>query len=162
MVEAARGAPDSEASTAGTAPSPTELLGQLSHVSRQVDRHLESVLTEFGLHSWEYEVLATLRRDGEPYEMCPGTIGGHLGVSNSAMTNRITRLEKAGHVGRHFSPHNRRIVIIRLTDTGLDLVDRALTAYRDAARRALGGIPAEDIASLNRLLGELSTALVRS
>ncbi len=161
MAEAARSAPDAEDGTAGTAPSPTELLGRLSHVSRQADRHLESVLAEFGLHSWEYEVLATLRRNGEPYEMCPGTIGGHLGVSNSAMTNRITRLEKAGHVGRHLSPHNRRIVIIRLTGSGLDLVDRARTAHREAARHVLAGIPAEDVASLNSLLGELSTALVQ-
>ena len=146
-------------SSAGTALSPTDLLAQLSRVSRQADRHLESVLAEFGLHNWEYDVLATLRRDGEPYEMCPGTIGGHLGVSNSAMTNRITRLEKSGLVGRHLSPTNRRIVIIRLTDAGLGLVDRALSAHHEAARNVLDGMPAEDVASLNRLLGELGTAL---
>ncbi|TWF92948.1 MarR family winged helix-turn-helix transcriptional regulator [Saccharopolyspora dendranthemae] len=151
-----RRAPDSSAETT---PSPTDLLAQLTQVSRQADRHLESVLAEFGLHTWEYDVLAALRHDGEPYEMCPGTIGGRLGVSNSAMTNRITRLEKSGLVGRHLSPTNRRIVIIRLTDTGLDLVDRALSAHHEAARHVLDRIPAEDAASLGHLLGELGTAL---
>lgn len=159
MTGAAADASRASDGSAGTTPRPADLLAQLSQVSRQADRHLESVLAEFGLHTWEYEVLAALRRNGEPYEMCPGTIGGHLGVSNSAMTNRITRLEKSGLVGRHLSPTNRRIVIIRLTDAGLDLVDRALSAHHEAAGHALEAMPAEDVSSLSRLLGELGTAL---
>jgi DNA-binding MarR family transcriptional regulator len=148
-----------DGSSAGTTLSPIELLTQLSQVSRQADRRLYSVLAEYGLQSWEYDVLATLRGDGEPYEMCPGTISGQLGVSNSAMTNRITRLEKSGLVGRHLSPSNRRIVIIRLTDQGLDLADRALRAHREAARQVLAAMPAKDVAALSRLLGELGDAL---
>lgn len=141
------------------APNPPALLELLSRVSRQAGRHLDSALEQFELQSWEFDVLTTLRKAGEPYEMCPGTIGGRLDVSNSAMTNRINRLEQAGLVERHLSPENRRIIIIRLTGTGIELADRALDAHRASAEQALNRLDLDDVAALDSLLHKLSAAL---
>lgn len=138
--------------------SPLELVGWLARASGEVDRQLSAVLTEHGLHSWEFDVLATLRTDGEPFEMCPGTIGGHLGVSNSAMTNRINRLEQAGLVERHFSPHNRRIIIIRLTERGVALVDRAMSSYLSEGKRVLDRLTTSEADQLATLLRKLGTS----
>ncbi|NHD16067.1 MULTISPECIES: MarR family winged helix-turn-helix transcriptional regulator [Actinopolyspora] len=137
--------------------SPIAVIGWLTTASRQIERRLSAVLTEYDLQSWEFDVLATLRTDGEPYEMCPGTIGGHLRVSNSAMTNRINRLEEAGLVERHFSPHNRRIIIIRLTEQGVEVTNRAMNAYLAEGRNALEALSREEVDQLCGLLRKLST-----
>ncbi|ASU80392.1 MarR family transcriptional regulator [Actinopolyspora erythraea] len=137
--------------------SPMSVIGWLTTASRQIERRLSAVLTDYGLQSWEFDVLATLRTDGEPYEMCPGTIGGHLRVSNSAMTNRINRLEEAGLVERHFSPHNRRIIIIRLSERGIELTDRAMECYLNEGRSALEALTPQEVDQLCGLLRKLST-----
>lgn len=147
------------ADTGLAALSPSALFELLSSVCRQADRYLDGVLPEFGIQRWEYDVITTLLQDGEPYEMCPGTIGGHLGVSNSAMTNRIDRLERAGLVERHLSPHNRRIVIIRLSEAGRALAGRALMAHCEAAKRVVEQFPVADVSALTGLLEELGAAL---
>jgi DNA-binding MarR family transcriptional regulator len=136
-----------------------ELLSRLSQVTRRAEQRLATVLAECGVHSWEFDVLRTLRSDGPPYEMCPGTIGGRLEVSNSAMTNRINRLEQSGHVERHYTPDNRRITIIRLTEQGKRTVDAALEASRRDQEELIGTLPAKDRAQLSALLDKLDDAV---
>ncbi|GAA4865533.1 MarR family winged helix-turn-helix transcriptional regulator [Saccharopolyspora rosea] len=147
------------ASPAGPGADVTALFASLSRVSRQADRYLGEVLSELGLQGWEYDVLTTLLRSGEPHELRPGTIADRLGVSNSAMTNRIDRLEQAGLVGRHLDPRNRRIVIVRLTNAGRDSAERALAAHCAAARRVLDRLSADRAAALRDLLDQLGSAL---
>ncbi|MGJ7905809.1 MarR family winged helix-turn-helix transcriptional regulator [Actinopolyspora sp. H202] len=138
--------------------SPMSVIGWLTTASNEIERRLAAVLSEYGLQSWEFDVLATLRTDGEPYEMCPGTIGGHLRVSNSAMTNRIKRLEESGLVERHFSPENRRIVIIRLTERGIEVTDRAMDSYLTEGKSALEALSPSETDQLCGLLRKLGTA----
>jgi DNA-binding MarR family transcriptional regulator len=44
------------------------------------------------------------------------------------VTKRLDRLESAQLLERHPDPHDRRGVLIKLTQTGLDLIDRAVVA----------------------------------
>ncbi len=75
-----------------------------------------------GIEAWMYDVLATLRRSGEPYELAAGDLVRQTMVTTGAITNRVDRLEERGLVERH-TTDDRRKVIVRLTDKGLDLVD---------------------------------------
>lgn len=137
--------------------APMAVFELLSRASRQVNHRLARVLTEYDLQSWEFDVLATLRTDGAPYEMCPGTIGGHLGVSNSTMTNRINRLVQSELVERHFSPHNRRIIIVRLTEKGIELVDRAMSSYISEGKKALESLTTNETDQLCSLLRKIGS-----
>lgn len=78
------------------------------------------------MEPWEFDVLSVLRRAAAPYSLTPGTLLQELLVSSGTMTNRIDRLEKKGLVKRTPSPHDRRAVLVTLTDEGVTRVDSAL------------------------------------
>lgn len=137
------------------------VIDRLMRVSRQAELRFGRTCSRFGLQAWEFDVLTTLRVQAPPHELCPGTIADRLLVSNSTMTNRVNRLEKAGLVERRLSPENRRIVIIRLTDQGRGVVDQVIAARQQTEREVLGGgLSEEESGRLSELLDKLDTALV--
>ena len=75
-----------------------------------------------------YDVLATLRRSGEPYELHAGDLMRQSMVTTGAITNRIDRLEQRGLVERAASS-DRRKVIVRLTKKGFDTVENVVDAH---------------------------------
>ena len=64
-----------------------------------------------------YDVMATLRRYGEPYQLTAGELVRQAMVTTGAITNRIDRLAERGP-GRARSAADRRKVIVRLTAAG--------------------------------------------
>lgn len=136
------------------------VVDQLMRVSRQAQLRFGRTCSRFGLQAWEFDVLATLRTAVPAGEMCPGTIAGRLLVSNSTMTNRIDRLEKAGLVQREHSPQNRRNVIVRLTPEGRRRVDEVISARRRTEREMISSVlSADERERLAELLGKLGSVL---
>jgi DNA-binding MarR family transcriptional regulator len=137
--------------------SPMAVIGRVSRLSRLVDRRLAENFARFGIESWMYDVLATLRRSGEPYELTAGDLVRQTMVTTGAITNRIDRLEERGLVERA-GAEDRRKVIVRLTAAGLALVDGVVEAHMATEREILAPLSARqqrDLAALLRttLLG---------
>jgi DNA-binding MarR family transcriptional regulator len=86
---------------------------------------------------WEFDVLATLRRAGKPYQLTPTALMTQTLVTSGAMTNRINRLEARGLVSRQADQEDGRRVVVALSEPGRKLVDRALDDLLAAERRAL-------------------------
>jgi DNA-binding MarR family transcriptional regulator len=105
------------------------------------------VYAEFGLGEGEFDVLATLRRNGAPYAMTPSDLSEWTMVSSGATSKRVDRCVERGWVTRSVSEHDGRVRLVRLTPSGRRLIDRAFTAH---------------IANEHRLLAELSPADRRS
>src|SRR5918994_3935921 len=105
--------------------SPIGVVGRVSRLSRLIDRRLGENFARFGIENWMYDVLATLRRSGEPYELTAGELVRQTMVTTGAITNRIDRLVERGFVERARTD-DRRKVIVRLTKSGLDLVDEVV------------------------------------
>jgi DNA-binding MarR family transcriptional regulator len=53
-----------------------------------------------GLQYWAFKTLHMLRRGGAPYRATPGALATQLGLSPTAMTNRLDALERLGYVRR--------------------------------------------------------------
>ncbi|MBK5332006.1 MAG: MarR family transcriptional regulator [Ilumatobacteraceae bacterium] len=138
--------------------SPIEVIGRVSRLSRLVDRRLAENFARFGLESWMYDVLATLRRSGEPYELTAGDLMRDTMVTTGAVTNRIDRLEQRGLVERATSS-DRRKVIVRLTKRGLDTVDEVATTHLETEREILSPLSARQQHDLAGLLRTLLVAL---
>jgi DNA-binding MarR family transcriptional regulator len=119
--------------------SPIEIVGRVSRWSRMIDRRLAENFARFGIENWMYDVLATLRRTGEPYELTAGDLVRQTMVTTGAMTNRIDRLEQRGLVERRPAP-DRRSVIVRLTGTGVGLVDEIVESHMDVERDLLSAL----------------------
>ena len=131
--------------------SPINVVGRVSRLSRLVDRILAENFARFGIENWMYDVLATLRRSGEPYELAAGALVRQTMVTTGAITNRIDRLEQRSLVERA-SAKDRRKVIVRLTPKGLDLVDNVVQAHMATEVKILGGLTPRQQKELARLL----------
>jgi len=108
--------------------SALQVLSRVTRLARHLDRARRSAFAEHGLDAGEFDVLAALRRAGAPYEESPGRLGTVTMVTSGTMTARLDKLEDRGLVRRRTDPHDRRAVIVALTDAGRDLVGNALTS----------------------------------
>lgn len=132
--------------------SPMEVLSRVSRLARHLDRRRAEAFSAHGLESWEFDVLAALRRAGEPYQASPGTLVRATGVTSGTMTNRVDRLATRGLVQREDDPSDRRGVLVRLTATGRTTVDAALVDLLAAEGALLAGLPEPERHTLARTL----------
>ena len=131
--------------------SPLSVIGRVSRLSRLIDRRLAENFARFGIESWMYDVLATLRRQGEPYSLTAGELVRHTMITTGAVTNRIDRLEQRGLVERT-GTHDRRKVLVRLTPAGRDLVDEVIGAHAATEREILSELSGRQEHELAQLL----------
>lgn len=105
------------------------IVGRLTRLDRVLRQRLDAVFAEHDLESWEFDVLATLKRNGTPYRLTPGRLLDSMMVTSGAMTNRIDRLERRGFVQRSKDPTDGRQVLVELTAAGHERVDAALVDH---------------------------------
>jgi DNA-binding MarR family transcriptional regulator len=135
--------------------APMEVLSRVSRLARHLDRARSQAFETHGLESWEFDVLAALRRAGKPYQLSPGRLLKETLVTSGTMTNRVDRLTARGLVDRLPDPGDRRGVLVQLTDTGRDSVDAAMADLLAHERTLLGGISDRDQQKIARVLREL-------
>lgn len=141
--------------------SPMLVLGRLNEASSLIARErLAPLFARFGLQAGEFDVLATLRRSGQPYALTPTALYEATMVTSGAMTNRLDRLEKAGLILRGPHPNDRRGIVVQLTEKGLALIDEALTAHVANEHEILAGLSSAERETLALLLGKLIRSLV--
>jgi DNA-binding MarR family transcriptional regulator len=136
--------------------SPLEVLSRVNRLARHLDRARRTAFAERGLETWEFDVLSALRRAGTPYQLSPGQLLTQTLVTSGTMTNRIDRLAAKGLVVRGPDPNDRRGVLVRLTDSGRELADAALTGLLKNERDLLAALPEERLDVLADLLRELT------
>ena len=135
--------------------APVAVFSRISRLARHLDLARRAAFTAHGIESWEFDVLAALRRAGAPYELSPGRLIRETLVTSGTMTNRVDRLAARGFVERSPDPGDRRGVIVRLTTEGKTAVDAAFGALLDAERALLAGLPEDEQEHLAALLRTL-------
>jgi DNA-binding MarR family transcriptional regulator len=106
-----------------------EVVLRIERVDRHIAEAIEARLADFGLTRWRFAVLSALRRAGPDEGVRPGVLIRDTLSSTGATTNRLDRLEAEGLVERYPDPTDRRAVLVRLTEQGRDVVDRAVAAH---------------------------------
>ncbi|PZF85466.1 MarR family winged helix-turn-helix transcriptional regulator [Jiangella anatolica] len=134
---------------------PMEVLSRVSRLARHLDRERRSAFAEHGLEPWEFDVLAALRRAGEPYELSPGVLLAQTLVTSGTMTARVDKLTARGLVSRRRDEDDRRAVRVRLTEFGKKSVDAALEGLLANERRLLVGLDEQERKRLADLLRTL-------
>ncbi|WP_175898570.1 MarR family winged helix-turn-helix transcriptional regulator [Burkholderia vietnamiensis] len=136
-----------------------EVFGRLARLAKHCEKARTEALSPFGFKEGEFDVLATLRRAGAPYELSPTQLYRSLMISSGAITNRLMRLEQAGLVERIPNPQDGRGMAVRLTREGLALIDRAVNVHVDTLNLLLGGLDRDDRTTLASLLKRALLAL---
>lgn len=68
-------------------------IGRVRRCAALLQKALEGTFGEVGLSSWEFDVLATLRRSGASYCLAPTALFSALMVTSGTMPHRPQRLE---------------------------------------------------------------------
>jgi DNA-binding MarR family transcriptional regulator len=131
---------------------PMGIVGRVSRLARLLDRELKEFFAAHGLERWEFDVLATLRRSGAPYELTAGALNRAAMVTSGAITNRIDRLAAKGLVERMPDEEDRRSIRVRLTGKGLAKIDELLAPHVENEARLLATLGPGEREELARLL----------
>jgi DNA-binding MarR family transcriptional regulator len=137
------------------------VVARLLRVAHRFEEAQDEFFSSLGLKPGWLDVLAALRRAGDPYRLTPTRLSIESLISTAGMTNRLDRLEQAGLVRRLPDPDDRRGILVELTEDGRELVDAAVDAHRGLSKRLLGSLDARERDDLDRLLRKLIAPLDR-
>jgi DNA-binding MarR family transcriptional regulator len=133
-------------------PSPQGVIARLHRIGLRLTDELVAVYAEHGLGEGEFDIRATLRRQGAPYALTPGGLADQTMVTTGAVTKRVDRCIAQGWVTRQVSADDGRGRVIALTDAGHALIDRAFTAHLANEHRLLEPFSPAERDVLARLL----------
>lgn len=139
--------------------SPMGIIGRMTRLAKIMKLEIGKTFAEFGLNPGEFDVLATLRRSGQPYRLSPTELYHSMMVSSGTMTNRIDGLEKAELVERLPDPSDRRGTLIQLTDKGFDLIERTVEAHVVNEHRILEALDRSELETFTILMRKLLISL---
>ncbi|MEV0154338.1 MarR family transcriptional regulator [Micromonospora sp. NPDC050686] len=142
----------------GMRPEPMAVFGRIYRLSRLVGDAQEKVYAGWGISRGEFDVLAALRRSGEPYALAPKALAAGLMLTSGGMTGRLDRLERGGLIRRTPDPADRRGLRITLTGEGRRVVEESVDAGLAVQRRILDALPVQDRERLGELLRALLAA----
>ncbi|MEE1978598.1 MarR family transcriptional regulator [Shewanella xiamenensis] len=131
---------------------PMAVLGRIARITKYMENAIALCHGEFGLGQGEFDVLATLRRSGEPYMLSPSQLYQSMMLSSGAMTSRLDRLENKGLIAREHSKEDRRAVHVSLTTQGKSLIDMALPRHIQCQSALLAGVSSAEREILQQIL----------
>ncbi len=105
----------------------------------QIKCAMSERLLRLGISMAQLNILYTLRRSGE---MPMSRLADVLDVSLSNATGLIDRIEERGFVERTRVPEDRRVVLVRLTAAGVQMLDEHDALDDDLLRTVLGRLEA--------------------
>jgi DNA-binding MarR family transcriptional regulator len=128
------------------------VIGRIARLNAAYGQAMHDNVARYGLNMAKFDVLATLRRSGEPYALSPGDLLKATMVASGTMTNRIDRLVQDGLVARIPNPQDNRSVLIGLTEKGRALIDEVVGEHVTTQARLLQGLDEKDQEALTSLL----------
>jgi DNA-binding MarR family transcriptional regulator len=140
-------------------PSPVHIVGRITRLHWALEDRLVRVFGRYGLGRGEFDILATLRRSGAPFELTAGQLSGSTMVTSGAVTKRVDRLESAGLVDRRTADGDARGRLIRLTERGRALIDEVVDVHLRNETDLLAGLTTDERDTLTGLLRKLGRTL---
>lgn len=139
--------------------SPMGPIGRLKRCAMLLEPRVEAAFIRHDLVRWEFDMLATLRRAGEPFTLSPTQLFSTLMITSGTMTHRLKALEKRGFIHRLANPQDARSMLVALTPEGRERIDRAVETHVENERQLLAGLSAEQRQRLNDALTVLMRLL---
>lgn len=132
--------------------SPQGIIGRLHRISARLTDELAVVFRDYGISAGEFDVLAALRRAGDPFERTPTELAERTMITSGGLTKRVDRLEDAGLVQRRPSELDGRGRVVALTEQGRALIDDAFTRHMQNEHRLIELLDEADRRTLERVL----------
>jgi DNA-binding MarR family transcriptional regulator len=118
-----------------------------------LDAELERAV---GISQRWYDVLVHLEESPDGVSM--NQLADRILYSKSGFTRVVDRMEEAGLIRRVRPEHDRRTILVVLTDTGSATLERARAHHRDGIQRHFAQhLSRADVQALTRALEKIST-----
>ncbi|MFT8348463.1 MarR family winged helix-turn-helix transcriptional regulator [Clostridium saccharoperbutylacetonicum] len=115
-------------------------------LTRKAFTKIDEYLKEYGLVRTHATILKLLKLN----KMLPmGELGEKLQVTKQNITGLIDKLEKLGYVERVSAPNDRRIILIKLSDSGDKFVDMYVKRLYEFFSSTFSKLSSEDLAVFN-------------
>jgi DNA-binding MarR family transcriptional regulator len=102
------------------------IVTRIGHIGHHLEGKRKRLLTELATDRGSMDILAMLRRAGQPYRQTAGQLTKSALITSGGVSQRLDKLERAGLVTRHIDVSDRRRVDVQLTPVGAELVDAVL------------------------------------
>lgn len=135
----------------------SRIIGRARRITQLSRPRIEAVFSRHGLDTGEFDVLATLRRSGEPLR--PTELYQSLMISSGGLTDRLVRLEQRGLIRRRASTRDKRSLLVELTAEGRRRVESAFAEDMAVECDLVAGLSARERDELARLLEKLASAI---
>jgi DNA-binding MarR family transcriptional regulator len=136
-------------------PSAKEVTGRIVRLASLFQQAYSGTFEPLGLNDGDYGVLAPLRRAGAPHQLTPTELAKHRMMTSGGMTAALDRLERKGLVERVPNPDDRRGSLVRLTGTGLEVIDEAMKQHVLTEQRLVSSLDEHEQGQLRALLRKL-------
>jgi DNA-binding MarR family transcriptional regulator len=137
--------------------TPLSILSRITRISRHLDIARRDAFGE--LENWGFDVLAALRRAGNPHQLSPGQLMQETMVTSGTMTNRLDKLEELQLITREPDPQDGRGSLVTLTKAGIRAVDAAMEELLKNERKLIKDLADKDQVQLTELLSTLVSKL---
>ncbi len=133
-------------------PSPLALVGRVIVLAQHLERSVEEALEKHHLTLGQFDILATLRRNGPKGGLTPTQLLESVMLSSGGMTARLDMLTKHGLIYRKTDPKDRRKVVVELTAKGRRMIDAATRTRFTEATESLPPLTPTERKTLAELL----------
>jgi DNA-binding MarR family transcriptional regulator len=134
---------------------PLAVIARLGRAAHYIDQGHADFFGRHGLSRADWDVLASLRREGRPYSLSPTALYRALMRTSGAMSQRLARLEARGLIKRELDPADRRGIVVTLTAKGVTLVERIAEGHLANERELLAPLSTREREALASLLKKL-------
>jgi DNA-binding MarR family transcriptional regulator len=133
---------------------PDYTIENILHTGNWMNEKFSDHLKEYALSIQQYQVLSSLRElKGEPANLL--TLQAEMVSKNSNTTRLVEKLRLKGLISRIQSEENRRMVEIRITESGLNLLAEIDAVHSEFKNDIVDGLTEEEILTLNKLLEKI-------
>ncbi|RUO48141.1 MarR family transcriptional regulator [Pseudidiomarina aquimaris] len=128
------------------------LIGCILGVAANLEDLGGVALKEAGLSQREHDVLACLRRQGEPFQGTPSLLLEEVRITSGALTLCCDRLIQRGLLTRTHAQDDKRSRVLALTAQGKALIDEITTTRFQLAEQIMAGLSPNEQKQLQELL----------
>lgn len=135
--------------------SAMEVVGRLILLGKILEKRAGKAIQDSKIHYTDLDVLATIRRNGKPYELTPKQLMKSVLITSGSMTALLDRLEKLNLIIRTSDESDKRIKKARLTNLGISVIDKAIKIRFEEAENSISTLDSHERNSLSVLLKKL-------
>lgn len=133
---------------------PDYTIENILHTGNWMNEKFSDHLKQYALSIQQYQVLSSLRElKGESANLL--TLQAEMVSKNSNTTRLVEKLRLKGFISRIQSEENRRMVEIRITESGLSLLEEIDDIHSDFKNEIVSGLTEDEIITLNKLLEKI-------